>query len=74
VPIHPLPSLEASRRVPLSEPGGQSPGSHGEALGISNSEEKRRRYRQMLFTTKGMSHGVPAARSVGGMMSASKIP
>ena len=26
-----------------------------EALGISNSEENRRRYRQMLFTTKGVS-------------------
>src|SRR3989441_11534321 len=26
-----------------------------EALGISNSEENRRRYRQMLFTTKGLS-------------------
>ena len=26
-----------------------------EALGIPNSEEKRRRYRQMLFTTKGIS-------------------
>src|SRR4029450_284906 len=26
-----------------------------ESLGISNSEEERRRYRQMLFTTKGIS-------------------
>src|SRR2546422_2207333 len=26
-----------------------------EALGIPNSEEQRRRYRQMLFTTKGIS-------------------
>jgi len=29
-----------------------------EALGIPNSEEQRRRYRQMLFTTKGVSEFV----------------
>jgi len=29
-----------------------------EALGISNSEEERRRYRQMLFTTKGIGETI----------------